>query len=121
MKIKTLLVALVAIVLAGFCAASCNKDKSLVGTTWKYSQVNLRHTITIDSKDGCTYLLEQYVSEEIGWSEVESKGTYILNGKDITFLWLTNLEYIGEWGDCHVNGNIMTVTIEGETWKLIKQ
>ena len=121
MKIKSLLVALVAIVMAGFFAASCNKDESLVGTTWKYSQVNLRHTITIDSKDGCTYLLEQYVSEEIGWSEVESKGTYILNGEDITFLWLTNLEYVGEWKDCKVKGNVMTVVIDDEEWKLIKQ
>lgn len=119
MKIKTLLIALVAIVVAGFFATSCNKDESLVGTTWKYEQPNgLRRTVKLDSKDGCTYIFEVYDSE---WSTTTSVGTYILNGEDITFLWLTNLEYVGEWKNCKVKGNVMTVVIDDEEYKLIKQ
>ena len=121
MKIKTLLIALVAIVVAGFFATSCNKDESLVGTTWKHEQFNHRKTVTLDSKDGCTYIMEQYDGGTNSWSTIESKGTYILNDEDITFLWLTNLEYVGEWKDCKVKGNVMTVVIDDEEWKLLKQ
>ena len=119
MKFKILIAALVAVLAAGILAVSCNKDDSLAGTTWKFAQSNLRLTITLDSKDGCTLIKEFGDGEE--WSTVESKGTYILNGEDITFLWLTNLEYIGEWGECKVNGNIMTITMDEAQWKLIKQ
>lgn len=45
----------------------------------------------------------------------------ILNGEDITFLWLTSPEDVGEWRDCKVKGNVMTVVIDDEEWKLIKQ
>ena len=121
MKIKTLLAAFIAVLAAGILAVSCNKDESLVGTTWKYEQSNMRKTVKLDSKDGCTYIMEQYDGGSDSWSTIESKGTYILNGEDITFLWITSLDYIGEWKDCKVKGNVMTVVIDDEEWKLIKQ
>ena len=91
MKIKTLIVALVAIVLAGFCAVSCknaaNKITSLIleDTTWKYvSEGACEYTIKFTSTKNCKITL---VFTEHPENPVSSTGVYKVDGVSVHIDW----------------------------------
>ena len=91
MKIKTLLIALVAIVLAGFCAVSCKKAANkittllLEDTTWKYiSDNNCEYTLEFTSSKNCKITL---VFAEHPENPVSVDGSYTVDGVSVHIDW----------------------------------
>ena len=91
MKIKTLLVALVAIVLAGFFAVSCKKaaDKLttllLEDTTWEYTNpANDFFSLHFTSSKNCTMTVTFREHPDV---PVSSEGTYTVDGLKVHIDW----------------------------------
>ena len=104
MKIKTLVVALVAIVLAGFCAVSCKKAASkittliLEDTTWKYvSDNNCEYTLEFTSSKNCKITL---VFAEHPENPISVEGSYKVDGVSVHIDWNDPEDYLnGEFQD----------------------
>ena len=99
MKIKTLIVALVAIILAGFCAISCKKAANkittllLEDTMWVYTnEAPDVFTISFTSSKDCTLSLN-FAAEEA--PTVYYNGKYTVNGLKVHIDWT----YTEEEGD----------------------
>ena len=91
MKIKTLLIALVAIVLAGFCAVSCkdaaNKLTTLLleDTTWEYTnEANDFYSLSFISSKNCTMTVKFGVHPDVPYT---SEGTYTVDGLKVHIDW----------------------------------